>query len=346
MATHRKPTDHRLFVRWLGAVFLSLCAAPLLAAPHASTLVNPLLPSGPDPWIVEEDGVFYYMVTLGDRLAIRATRDLARLADAEEHVVWRPSPGTANGRSIWAPELHRIDGRWYIYYTAAHSDHDDDAHRGLFVLENAGPDPLAGKWIDRGRVNTRHPGIDGTTFVANGQRYFVYSPYVGPDSVLAIARMENPWTLAGEEAIIARPDQAWERQGGRQILEGPAFLAGPRGDLFLSFSGSACWSDDYAVGLLHAPAGSNPLSAASWTKSPRPVLPKSPATGVWAPGHNGFFSAGGRSWIVYHANAAEGMGCTARRAPHVQEVTWSSEGMPVFPVPTAGVVPAPPAASP
>lgn len=329
-------------LKWLTALMLALGAAPLLAAPQAATLVNPLLPSGPDPWIVQENGIFYYMATLGDRLAIRATSDLARLTDAEEHVVWRPRPDTANGRSIWAPELHRIDGHWFIYYTAADSAHDDDAHRGIFVLENSGSDPLAGQWVDRGRINTAHPGIDGTIFAANGKRYFVYSPYVGPDSVLAIARMENPWTLVGEEAIIARPDQSWERQGGRQILEGPAFLEGPRGDLFLTFSGSACWSDDYAVGLLHAPAGADPLSRASWTKTPHPVLAKAPATGVWAPGHNGFFSAGGRSWIVYHANGAAEMGCTARRAPHVQEITWSSEGMPVFPVPRAGPVPAPP----
>lgn len=323
------------------SLLLASCAAPLPTAPRAPVLTNPLLPSGPDPWIVQEGGIFYYMATLGDRLAIRATRDLAHLADAREHVVWRPMPGTANGRSIWAPELHRVGDSWFIYYTAAHSDHDDDAHRGIFVLENVGPDPLAGTWIDRGRVNTQHSGIDGTVFAANGQLYFVYSPYVGPDSVLAIARMENPWTLADEESIIARPDQRWERQGGRQILEGPAFLQGPRGDLFLSFSGSACWSDDYAVGLLSAPAGSDPLSPSSWTKTLQPVLAKAPAAGVWAPGHNGFFSAGGRDWIVYHANEAAGMGCTARRAPHVQEMGWSIDGQPLFPAP-ARVSAAPP----
>ena len=341
MAQVHRMMAHRWLLGALAAAMAAGCSVPLATAPQGATLVNPLLPSGPDPWIVQEGGVFYYMATRGDRLAIRATRDLARLAEAEEHVVWRPAPGTANGRSIWAPELHRFDGRWFIYYTAAHSAHDDDAHRGVFVLENAGPDPLTGRWIDRGRVNTRHPGIDGTTFMAGGQRYFAYSPYVGPDSVIAIARMENPWTLAGEEAIIARPDQEWERQGGRQILEGPAFLQGPRGDLFLAYSGSACWSDDYAVGLLSAPAESDPLSPASWTKTSRPVLAKSPATNVWAPGHNAFFSAGGRTWIVYHANEAAEVGCTARRAPHVLEIGWSRDGTPVFPTPTAGRVPGP-----
>lgn len=320
---------------------LALAATMLVAASDAPTLVNPILPSGADPWIVEANGTFYFMATRGDRLAIRATRDLARLADAPEQVVWRAPVSGPNSASIWAPELHRIEGRWFLYYTASDKAADDDAHRGVWVLENRSPDPLKGQWIDRGRLNTARAGIDGTTFTVRGRRYFAYSPYVGPDSVIAIARMTNPWTLTGGEVIIARPDQAWERQGGRQILEGPAFLEGPDGGLHIAYSGSACWSDDYALGLLSAAPGSDPMNPASWRKAPRPVLAKSPATNVWAPGHNGFFTARGRTWIIYHANNRPGLGCGRERAPHVQEVTWSCEGKPVFPRPATGEAPAP-----
>jgi GH43 family beta-xylosidase len=270
------------------------------------------------------------MATEGDRLSIRATRDLQRLAQAEPVTVWRPTPGTANAQSIWAPELHRADGRWYIYYTAAAAGHDDDAHRGIFVLENAAADPTRGRWIDRGRLATQRPGIDGTSFVHGGRRYFVYSPYVGGESDLAIVAMRNPWTLTGPETIIARPDREWERQGGRQILEGPAFLKGPKGDLFLSYSGSACWSDGYAVGLLRAARGSDPLKAASWTKLPGPALATTPAANIYAPGHNGFFADRDGAWMVYHANTAPDMKCTAKRAPHVLRVTFDAAGVPVM----------------
>ncbi|MFE0500100.1 family 43 glycosylhydrolase [Lysobacter soli] len=310
---------------------LILSLAGLANAGESGTFRNPLLPSGPDPWIVRDGDTYYYMATRGDRLAMRKTDDLTRLADAPEITVWRPPASGPNAQSIWAPELHRIDGKWYLYYTAAASGHDDDAHRGIFVLENAGADPTKGKWIDRGQVKTAHTGIDGTTFVHAGKRYFVYSPYVGPDSVLSISAMENPWTLAGKETIIARPDQSWERQGGRQILEGPEYLEGPNGDLFLTYSGSACWSDDYAIGLLHAAPGSDPLDAASWTKSPRPVIAKDAGQGVYAPGHNGFFEAAdGTAWIVYHANSGPDMKCTAKRSPRMQPVQWDAAGRPVF----------------
>jgi GH43 family beta-xylosidase len=266
---------------------LATCAiaAGVGAAPtKPRTFVNPLLSSGPDPWIVRDGATYYYMHTLGNRLAIRKTTDLTRLAEAAEITVWTPPTTGPNAQSIWAPELHRIHGKWYLYYTAAADRHDDDAHRGIFVLENDSADPTVGRWTDRGRINTAHPGIDGTTFAHAGKRYFVYSPYVGPDSVLAIAEMADPWTLRGRETIIARPDLAWERQGGRQILEGPEFLRGSKGDLFLTYSASACWSDDYAIGQLSATAGSDPLDARAWSKSPRPALAKAPDQNVYAPG--------------------------------------------------------------
>ena len=319
----------------LALALTAFCAVPQAQARRAATLVNPLLPSGPDPYVIDEGGWFYFMATRGDRLAIRRTHDLARLADAHEVTVWRPPASGENAISIWAPELHRIDRKWFIYYTAAASGHDDDAHRGVFVLENDRIDPLEGEWIDRGRIATRLPGIDGTTFAAQGKRWFVYSAYDGPDSVLAIAPMANPWTLAAPDVTIARPDRAWERQGGRQILEGPAFLRGPHGEVFLSYSGSACWSDDYALGLLRLNPGADPMQSSSWTKSPQPVLAKAPANNVYAPGHNAFFTAnGGReTWIVYHANTGANAGCKATRSPRVQRMRWSTDGTPIFPTP-------------
>ncbi len=342
-------SSHRLRIV-AGAIGLAMVtgcisATPPGATPDADTrrasYTNPLLPSGPDPWILQSGGQYYYTHTLGDRIALWRTAHVGKLADVDPVVVWTPPKTGANAHSIWAPELHRLGGKWFLYYSATASGFTDDAHRAVFVLENAGPDPLRGTWIDRGRVNTAHAGIDGTVFAHGGKRYFVYSPYIGPDSALAIAEMENPWTLKGEEVVIARPDQSWERQGGRQIVEGPEFLAGPKGDLFLTYSASACWSDDYALGLLHAPAGADPLDASAWTKSPQPVLGR--ANGVYATGHNGFFRSpdGRESWIIYHANPGPDMGCTPTRAPHIQRFDWNDKGWPVFGEPMAAGTPMP-----
>lgn len=315
---------------------LAYCAAPVMAStPSAATYTNPLLPSGPDPWITQVDGIYYYTHTLGDRLALWRTDNIARLAEAKQVVVWTPPKTGPNAHSIWAPELHRIDGKWFLYYSATASGFTDDSHRGVFVLENDSADPLNNNWVDRGRINTARPGIDGTVFAHGGKRYFVYSPYTETDTSLAIAEMKNPWTLSGSETIIARPDRPWEQQGGRKIVEGPEFLPGPKGDLFLTYSASACWSDGYSLGLLHAAPGSDPLDASVWKKSPRPVLAS--ANGVYATGHNGFFLSpdGKENWIIYHANPAPDMQCTPKRAPRIQRFEWDKEGWPQFGKPVA-----------
>jgi GH43 family beta-xylosidase len=120
-------------------------------------------------------------------------------------------------------------------------------------------------------------------------------------------------------------------QGGRKILEAPEFLQGPDGKVFLSYSASACWSDDYALGLLHADGNDYLLNPSSWHKSSRPVFATSVRQGIYAPGHNGFFKdTQGHDWIIYHANGGPGWKCTSRRAPRIQPIRWGRDGVPDF----------------
>ena len=328
-------------MRILAAAAFLLLGAAACARPTGETYRNPLLPSGADPWVTQLDGWYYYTHTLGDRIALWKTRDMARLADAVPVVVWRAPTSGANSTSVWAPELHRIDGKWYLYYSAADRLHDDDDHRHVFVLENGAADPTRGTWIDKGMLQTRHTGIDGTVFRHGGRLYFAYSAYVSDHSDLVIAPMRNPWTLGEPQVDIAWPTHDWEMQGGRKILEAPEFLAGPGDKVFLTYSASACWSDDYAIGLLTARADADLLDPASWTKSPVPVLDTSAAQGVYAPGHNGFFVSpdGRQHWIIYHANDGPDWKCTNRRAPHMQPFTWRADGTPDFGPPAPVGVP-------
>ena len=321
--------------RWLATAHAACLLMLLAVTAHAAAdfhAGSPLLPSGPDPWVTQRDGFYYYTHTLGDRIALWKTRDMTRLGEAVPVVVWRPPAAGANSASIWAPELHFLDGKWYLYYTAADKAHNDDAHRHVFVLENASADPTTGQWIDKGMLRTHYTGIDGTVFDHAGQRYFVYSAYVDDHSDLVIAAMRNPWTLSERQVDIAAPTFAWEMQGGRKILEAPEFLEGPDGRVFLTYSASACWSDSYALGLLSADAKADLAEPSSWSKSSTPVFATSTRNGVYAPGHNGFFKSpdGKQDWIIYHANGGPNWKCTARRAPRIQPFHWRSDGTPDF----------------
>jgi GH43 family beta-xylosidase len=300
------------------------------------TFTNPLLPSGADPWVMYKDGSYYYTHTVGDKINLWKTKNLHELKNVLPKTVWtRPSTGP-NSKEIWAPELHFLDGKWYLYYTATDVNNPGDASRYVFVLENTTADPMNDKWTDKGKMNMHYSGLDGSVFEHQGHRYFVYSAYVGPQSVLVIARMKNPWTLADQQIEIAKPTKAWEKFGGREILEGPQFLTkNQAGKIFIIYSASACWADEYSLGMLTANATSDLLKPSSWTKSEQPVFRQSVKNNVFASGHNSFFVSpdGKEHWILYHANDGPGQGCDHRRSPRMQQFHWKKDGTPDFGIP-------------
>lgn len=294
---------------------------------------NPLLATGPDPWVVQHKGMYYYMHTNGHSLVMRKTKNMSDLGASKETVIWTPPAKGPNARDIWAPELHRLQGKWYVYYTAGSSDSIHPQH--TFVLENTAADPTTGTWTDKGQIaDPVHPGhfaIDGTVFPYKGNHYFIWSGHNGKDAVqrLYIARMKNPWTLATEKVEIAAPQYPWEQNG---INEGPEILQHGKDEIFLIFSACGCWTENYALGIMKLHPGADPLLPASWNKAAEPVLQSKPENGAFAPGHNGFFKSrdGKEDWIIYHANSKAGQGCGGLRNPRMQKVSWNTDGTPFF----------------
>lgn len=301
---------------------------------------NPILPDGADPWMMKHgDGSYFLTVTLGDRIALRRSDSMSGLAAAEPVTVWMPQPSGPYSYNLWAPELHYIDGSWYIYYTA--NDGGGDDTRRVCVLELQGQDPLSDTWVFKGAVNTAYPGLDGTVISYQGELYFFYSGYgYFPDygSAIYAAKMENPWTLSGADVLISAPTESWEKQGGMAINEGPVFLR-RNGRIFLIFSASATWSDDYCLGMTSIAEGGDLLDPLAWEKHPGPVFVKNPDEGVYAPGHNSFTVSpdGSEDWIVYHAYSysesqmkrSEG----SMRSTRMQRIGWNEDGSPNFGVP-------------
>ena len=125
---------------------------------------NPFIEQRADPFILRHLNHYYFIASVPeyDRLEIRRAATLEGLRDAEPVVVWRAPQSGPMSQLIWAPELHEIDGKWYIYFAATHT-HDLDAlgmfqHR-MFVLECADNDPLTGRWQEKGQVVTPLPSM-------------------------------------------------------------------------------------------------------------------------------------------------------------------------------------------
>ncbi len=331
----------------------SPASAQQTASTGAGTFTNPLLASGPDPWVISADGMYYYMNTTGHNLTIWATRDITDLRHARKKIVWTPPATGPYSHDIWAPELHRFDGKWYLYFAADAGD--NESHR-IFVLENPAKDPLDGTWTFKGKVAdaTDKWAIDASAFEDKGQKYLIWSGWKGDsdgEQDIFIAHLKNPWTIDSPRTLISYPKYPWEHVGDLpnrpqmphvEVNEGPEILE-HGDDIFLVYSGSACWTDYYELGVAEAHSGDDLLQAGSWKKFDHPFFQQDRAAGVFGPGHNGFFKSpdGKQDWIIYHANPKSGEGCESFRSPRAQPFTWNADGTPDFGKPLSTDTPIP-----
>ncbi|GAA0482109.1 glycosyl hydrolase [Paractinoplanes deccanensis] len=334
----------------LGVAAAGTVAGLSSASPAAAAApVPPLITQRADPFITPRTNGMYYFtgsVPEYDRIIVRGASTLTGLSTAAESVIWRrPASGTMGGH-IWAPELHRIDGRWYIYFAAG--DSDDVFRIRTYVLESTRADPLdpAG-WTLKTQLRTEWDGftLDATTFAHRGSRYLVWAqsePEIAVNTSLYIARMANPWTLATKPTRISTPTRTWEIQGFK-VNEGPAALI-RNGRVFLTFSASAT-DARYCMGLLTASANADLLNRASWTKTPNPIFVSNPETSQYGPGHNCFTVAedGVTDVLVYHARDYRDITgdplYDPNRHTRIQRLNWNPDGTPSFGVPSGGAGP-------
>lgn len=304
-----------------------------------ATFSNPLLTSGPDPWVIQKDDWYYVTHTTGKNLRLYRTKKMSDLRAAEVKTVWTPPATGMNSKQIWAPELHFLEGKWYFYYAA--DDGLNENHR-MWVLENSAADPFSGQWVDRGELEL--PGdkwaIDGTAFEHNGSLYYLWSGWEGDVNGrqdIYISKLADPATAEGNRVLLSKPEHDWEKAGGTPTInEAPQFLR-TEDKLFIIYSASGCWTDDYKLGMLSAPATSDPMDPNAWTKHSEPIFEKNISGQAFGPGHNSFFKSpdGTEDWILYHANPQPGQGCGGNRSPRMQKFTWTADGFPDFGEPVA-----------
>lgn len=307
---------------------------------------NPLIEQRADPFMYKHtDGYYYFTGSVPeyDRIAIRRAKTIAGLAEAEEKTIWVKHETGLMSANIWAPELHYIDGKWYVYFAAARTTETNEGlfdHR-MFVLENESANPLEGEWEEKGQVKTKWESfaLDATSFEHKGVRYYVWAqkdPEIEGNSNLYISEMENPWTLKGEQVCITTPEYDWEKIGFL-VNEGAAILK-KNGKIFMTYSASAT-DHHYCMGLLTADEDSDLLDPNSWVKSPEPVFTTNEANSQYGPGHNSFTVSedGSLDLLVYHARSYKEIEgdplYDPNRHARVQAIKWNEDGTPNFGVP-------------
>jgi GH43 family beta-xylosidase len=297
------------------------------------TFSNPVLGQGADPFVTVVKGRYYYVQSSSGNhgVSMRSSTSLATLQFAPETTVFEGG-GKAPCCEYWAPEVHRIGGSWYVYVAA---DDGDNAHHRTYVFKASritGPYAFAGEL----KLPGNRWAIDATILRgSHGTDYVLWSGWPGAsngEQDIYIAKLSNPTTVTGARVRLSRPQYAWEQHAGTvgvEVNEGPAVLA-RGGKVYVTYSGSGCWTPDYALGMLSADASSNLLDPSSWHKSPTPIFHGGSGSGEYGTGHNSFFSSpdGRQTWLVYHAVTSPGGSCGADRQVYAQPVRFAADGTP------------------
>lgn len=305
---------------------------------------EPFIIQRADPYVYRHtDGVYYFTASVPtyDKVILRHANTLEGLKEAQEVTLWTKHETGPMSKHIWAPEIHFLQGKWYIYYAAG--DVDDVWQIRPYVLECTGDNPIEDKWIEKGKMNPADGddfsfqafSLDATVFENKGEYYHVWAEKVGVGKAISnlyIARMESPTKLATVQVLLTTPDYDWERVSF-WVDEGPAVIK-RNGKIYLTFSSSATGAC-YCMGMLSTTEDADLLDPRSWEKERYPVLTTDVEKGIYGPGHNSFTKdEEGNDICIYHARTYEELVGDPLYDPNrhamLMKVEWDENDRPVF----------------
>ena len=305
---------------------------------------NPWIMQRADPYVYRHsDGTYYFTASVPtyDSIVLRKSHSLNGLSTSAETVIWKKHASGPMGAHIWAPELHYLENKWYIYFAAGNAE--SPWHIRPYILECADEDPLTGTWVEKGMIQPAEGddfsfqafSLDATILENKGKYYYIWAEKVGVGkqiSNLYISRMASPTRLETVQVLLTTPDYDWERYG-YWVNEGPAILK-KNGKIYLTYSASDT-GIHYCLGMLSVDENDDLLDPENWHKERMPVLATNEALGIYGPGHNCFtVDENGNSIMVFHARTETKIEGNPLYNPNrhamMLEVTWNEKGKPVF----------------
>lgn len=289
---------------------------------------NPISKDSPDPFVMFHDGYYYMMCTERTKIVIHRSRKIADIMQGESITVYRA--GKEVQSCIWAPELHRIGNRWYIYSSGCTVGSDYNSIR-MFCLESEKDDPFC-NYTFKAFTDPDIYAIDQTVFYneENGKYYNIFVQIrKETGNTIMIGELVSPDKIGAERTVLKHTEFEWEKQKGR-VTEGP-FILKHDGRVFLIYSANDTFSPYYSLGLMEF-SGGDPMDADNWIRYEKPFF--SGANGVFAVGHASVFLSpdGSEHWISFHGNESTE---NYDRSLYLQRFDFTDDGLPDFHEPIA-----------
>lgn len=311
-----------------------------------------------DPYIVlGKDGYYYFTASYPmygakdkegyDRIVLRRSKTIDGLKTAEEKVVWDEKDSNISHRFIWAPEMHYIGGKWYLYYAASGSS-SNVWGINCHVLMCKGDDPYNDGWEEKGKfqaasgdnVSFTDFSLDMTYFECNGKSYVIWAQKVGLSNLyMAEVDPKEPWKAKTKAMLLTKPEFYWECVT-IPVNEGPSVLIHD-GKVIVAYSASAT-GPEYCIGYMYADVNADLMNISSWTKQKTPALTSEDLIDEYGPGHNSFTTDENGNYIfVYHSRSKEcyegkcGYGkedplYDPCRSARIRTVKWNENGLPIL----------------
>ncbi len=311
-----------------------------------------------DPYItLGADGYYYFTASYPmygakdkegyDRIVLRRSKTIEGLKTAEEKAVWDESESEISHRFIWAPEMHYIGGKWYLYYAASGSSKnvwDINCH----VLMCKGDDPYNDSWEEKGKfqaadgdnISFTNFSLDMTYFECNNKSYVIWAQKVGTSNLYMVeVDPKEPWKTTTKAMLLTKPEYYWECVS-IPVNEGPSVLIHD-GKVIVAYSASAT-GPEYCIGYMYADEKADLMDIKSWTKQKTPALTSEDLIDEYGPGHNSFtVDENGNYVFVYHSRSKEcyegncGYGTEDPlydpcRSARIRTVQWDENGLPIL----------------
>jgi arabinan endo-1,5-alpha-L-arabinosidase len=309
----------------------------LLGAIAANTFaVEGVLDGMPDPSIIQDtDGTFYIFAT-GPGLPIYRSHNLVEW-DKVDRVFADPVPAWARQavpgtEGIWAPEVARLNDRFYVYYSVS-TFGSQRSVIGVAVNTTLNPDSANYRWEDLGLVVESSPrrtpfnAIDAAAFQnEDGRAYLVWGSYFGGIMLAPLDPATGKLVENADPILVAA-----RAPGGPDAIEAPYLTR--RGDyyyLWLSWDwccGGAESTYKVMIGRSHSPTGpfldhtGKDLAAGGGTL----VLANNDN---WrGPAHNSVAKTETGDWMAHHTY--DTLNLHKHRIGQVRPIYWTADGWPV-----------------
>ncbi len=240
---------------------------------------------------------------------------------------------------VWAPDIVRHDGRFYLFYSVSSFGVNTSAI-GVTVNKTLDPDSPDYRWEDRGIVLQSVPGRDlwnaidpAVTFDDDGTPWLSFGSFWSglklvklASSLTALAEPQEWRSLAKRERSVLEPDT----QAGPAEIEAPfIFKKGKYYYLFASWD-KCCRGKDSTYKMVVGRATA--LTGPYLDKTGQDMAAGGGSLLLagdkdWAGvGHNSAYTFDGRDWLVFHAyeNADHGL-----QKLKIAELTWDADHWPV-----------------